>query len=374
MIQSEQISFHGLSEMYLEHREQILSILDTVLTRGARLNSEEISDFEQHYASFFGRRFAVAVGSATDGLVIALQALGIGPGDEVIVTSFSFIASASCILFLGATPVFVDVEPDTLLMDLNQVEDAITPRTRAIIAVQLYGQCLDFADLEALSNRYGVPLIEDAAQAVGSYQGKRRAGSLGRISVISFGPAKVVPGLTSGGLLCTDEPEIANQARLLRVHGHDPRTKNFVSLGYNSQMSAINAAVLSFYLSQDSQWNARRHQVAEQYEMGFKQIVQITPVLTAANAECNFHKYVVRVPNRRRLLVHAQTRHIPIGVHYEHPIPRYAIFRGKYRCTNDLPVVSAACREVVSLPIHPHMTSTQVGTVVEVIVGYFAGS
>lgn len=366
------ISFDGLGEIYQRHRDDTLEIIDQVLTRGERLRSTDIEMFEHACADAVHREFAVAVGSGSDGLLITLRALEIGPGDEVIVPAFSFAASASCILLLGATPVFVDVTPDHLLMDLHQVKEAITQKTKAIIGVQLFGQCLDFTELESLAHHHGIALIEDAAQAFSSYYNGRKAGSLGLASVLSFDPSKVVPGLTTGGIICTDDKAFFLKTQALRLHGYNVRTDNFEILGYNSQMSAINAAVLTWQLSLNDSWQQARKQIAVQYDQRLKQIPQIGRVLDVNAPGNNYHKYVIQISGRWRFIVYLQKRGIPTRIHYSRPLPRYHIFQGKSHCIGELPTASAACARVLSLPIHPCLQPDQVDYILTTIEEYFA--
>lgn len=367
MTRHQELSFEGLREAYIQHRDKILGIIDQVLTTGVRLRSQEVELFEQQCAQAVQRKFAVAVSSGTDALHLALRALGVGSGDEVIVTAFSFLASASSILLAGAIPVFVDIEPSTLLMDLNQVKDAITDKTKAIVAVQLFGQCLHFPDLEALASHYGIPIVEDAAQAFGSYDGERPAGSLGAISTFSFDPAKVIPGVTTGGVICTDDEKLYRQAQLLHFHGYNPRTDDTELIGYNSQMSAINAAVLSWQLTLESLWRQKRYQVAAQYEHRLGDLLGIKTLPSIHAAGNNYHKYVIQIPRRWYLMVQLRRAGIPFKIHYPRPIPRYSSFKDQGRCLNELPVSVAVSNRILSLPIHPFLLPDQIEFIIATI-------
>ena len=367
MTKHQEITFEGLSEAYVEHRDKILGIIDRVLATGMRLRSEEVELFEQRCAQAVQRKFAVAVNSGTDALHLALRALGVGPGDEVIVTAFSFLASGSSILLAGAIPVFVDILPSTLLMDVNQVEEAITDKTKAILVVQLFGQCLNFSELEVLASRYGIAIVEDAAQAFGSYDGERPAGKLGDISIFSFDPAKVIPGITTGGVICTDDERLYRQAQLLHFHGYNRRTDDTELLGYNSQMSAINAAVLSWQLTLEPVWRQKRCQIAVQYEKRLGELLGIKTLPSTRVGGNNYHKYVIQIPRRWYVMVQLRRQGIPFKIHYPRPIPKYSSFKERCRCLNELPVSGSVSNRVLSLPIHPFLLPDHVELIISAI-------
>lgn len=255
-------------------------------------------ELEQQCADTLGRHHAAAVGSGTDALTLALRACGVGPGDEVIVTSFSFIASASPILHLGATPVYVPVDPATLHMTPDACAAACTPATRAIIAVHLFGRCLPGIDtLEELVTTRGLYLIEDAAQAFGATHQGRPAGSFGHLSVLSFDPSKVLGGISTGGLVATDDEHLHRAVTTMRGHGYDSSTGEFTCLGVNSRMSSANAAVLLNHLRHQAAWREARARVAEQYRSGLAALPLLVPPGPTAGSLDNHHKYVLRTPH-----------------------------------------------------------------------------
>ena len=288
--------FAGAREM-TAHGAEYLEAIGAALAGGQALQGPQVGALEERLADACVRRFAVAVGSGTDALFFALAANGIGPGDEVLVPAFSFIATASCIVRAGARPVFADVDASGLL-DLESAAAACGPRTRALIAVQLYGQMLDPARLEAFAVERGLLLVEDAAQAFGAAADRRSAGSVGPVSCLSFDPTKTVSAPGSGGALLCDDEELAARVRRLRWHGRDAAGQ-FAALGYNSQLPTASAAVLLRKLDLDPGWTDRRRAIAVQYDAALAG-TPARPIGTLPRREHVFHKYVVRVRAQAR--------------------------------------------------------------------------
>jgi UDP-2-acetamido-2-deoxy-ribo-hexuluronate aminotransferase len=358
------VSFFGREAFYQRYRTSILEAIDSALADGHFLDGAAIGTFETICARRAGRRFAAAVNSGTDALTIALRAVGVGSGDEVVVTAFSFVASASPILLARTNPVFVDISPATYLMDLQQVRRAISPTTKAILAVQLFGQCLAPGPLEAIARDHGLILVEDAAQAFGSARDGRPAGGVGRVSVFSFDPSKVVGGLTTGGMLLTDDPNVYAAAVRLRSHGWDGRG-GFAQLGYNSRMSSLNAAMLADLIRHDPIRSRARRRVAHSYIDGLRDVPGLVLPTIPQRSHPNFHKFVVRTGRRDALRRHLALYGIETRVHYPIPLPNIEAMSGRFRTIGQLPHATRACQEVLSLPIHPELTDLEVQRVID---------
>jgi len=352
--------FAGAREM-AAHGDGYLAAIGAALVSGRALQGPQVAELEARLAGACGRAHAVTVGSGTDALFFALAAHGIGPGDEVLVPAFSFIATASCIVRAGARPVFVDVD-DAGLLDLESAAAACGTRARALIAVQLYGQMLDPAALEAFARERELVLVEDAAQAFGAATGKRRAGSVGRVSCLSFDPTKTVSAPGSGGAVLCDDDALAERLRRLRWHGRDAAGA-FAELGYNSQLPTAAAAVLLRKLELDAEWTRRRREVAAHYDAALDgtpaRAVGVLPGRSHV-----FHKYVLRVPAAAREGVRAAlaAQGVTTLVHYAVPLPRQPLF-GADGAAAAVPGAETLAGEVLSLPIHAFLADDEVARV-----------
>lgn len=368
---SSQVPFFGLDRQYRRYRETFLGITDQVLSTGQVLQGPAVSEFEEALCKVTGRRHAVAVGSCTDALAFALAAAGIGPGDEVLVTAFSFVASVSPILRVGAVPHFVDIDPRTYMMDLDRLEQRIGSATKAIIAVHLFGQALPISEMEEIADRHGLVLIEDAAQGLGAGHADRRVGSMGGISCLSFDPTKVVGSFSSAGAVVTDEPAIARKVAMQRYHGRDPASREYEMLGYNSQLSTEMAAILKFKLSKMEEWEAERGRIAEIYFHGLSELQQVlTLPHRIPESTHNWHKFVVRVSDRAAFIDALGKAGIQTLIHYPKAIsdtPRFKDAPG----STDTPAARRAAAEVLSLPIFAELDAAEARTVVQHIRGYY---
>ncbi|MBA4603650.1 DegT/DnrJ/EryC1/StrS family aminotransferase [Thermoactinomyces mirandus] len=365
------IDFFGLNKAYVEQKNKILYIIDSTLTKEEFLRGQSVQQLEKECSIVLERKYAIAVNSGTDALLLSLRSLGIGKGDEVIVSAFSFIASVSPILMVGATPVFIDIDPETYLMDLEKLESAITAKTKAIIAVQLYGQCIDPAQLESIAEKYNLWLIEDAAQAFGSERGNKVAGSIGNISAVSFDVSKVVGGLTTGGMVLTDDYELYTVATKLRSHGRDSTTGDFRKLGYNSQMSSINAAVLIWKISQEEKRRERRIGLAQRYMKNLVHLPEIKCTTIVDNGVHNFHKFVIRANHRDDLKEFLKKTGIETKIHYIKPLPHYEFIKEKSRIYSDIVHTEKASKEVLSLPIYPELQEEEVDYITDQIIEFY---
>jgi dTDP-4-amino-4,6-dideoxygalactose transaminase len=357
------IPFFGLDREFEALREPILERVEDVFRSGRLLQGPWIAELEGRLAALAGRRHAVAVNSCADALYFAFAALGIGPGDEVLVPDFSFAATASSVLRTGAVPVYVDIG-ERYELDLEHAAELVSPSTKALVYVDLYGRMGDAAALERFAANHDLLLVEDAAQTLGAAREGRAAGSVGAISCFSFDPTKVVSAPGSGGALLTDDDAIAWAVRTLRQHGKSP-AGTFDRIGQNAQMSSIVAAVLSVKLDHEERWLRARQATAAAYTATLASLAAAAPE-PAADREHVFHKYVVRVKGRDAVRAALEQRGIATLVHYDAPL-------------SALPFASASpkrgggeraarfAREVLSLPIHAHLRPEEVERICEAL-------
>ena len=331
------------------------TVLDTLRT-GQFVLGERVTRFEAEFAAYTGAAHAVGVGSGTDALVLALRALGIGPGDEVIVPALSFYASAEAVLLVGADPVLVDVDPDTLNLSVTAAEAALTPRTKALLPVHLYGLPADMPALAELARNHDLKVIEDAAQAVGATLHGEPVGSWGDACCYSFYPTKNLGAAGDGGMVTTPHAEVAEQVRLLRVHG-TTRPYFHEAVGYTSRLDALQAAVLSVKLPYLDGWNRRRRELAGCYDTHLAEL----PVKVPRQAGV-YHLYTVRVQNRDAVMAGLNERGIEARAYYPYALPDLPPLKGRERgnCAN----ARAAAAELLALPIYPNLREEQLGEVI----------
>lgn len=332
--------------------EELNAAFQRVLRSGQFVLGPEVEAFEQEVAQYLGVKHAVGLNSGTDALFIGLRALGIGPGDEVITTPFTFFATAEAISLVGATPIFVDIDPATFNLNPDLIKERITPRTKAILPVHLYGRPAEMEPILALAGQHGLKVLEDCAQAFGAtYRGKK-VGTLGHAGAFSFFPSKNLGAYGDGGLLVTDDDQVAETARMLRAHGS--RRKYFnETIGYNSRLDALQAAILRVKLPHVDAWNQARREAAQRYN---RLLADATGLLLPEVSEGHvFHQYTVRVLKGRREQVQKALAGEGIGtmVYYPVPVhllPVYGLPKGV------LPEAELACLEVLSLPLWPQMS------------------
>lgn len=329
--------------------DELMAAIQGVLKSGQFIMGPNVKAFEQEAAAYLGVKHAVGVNSGTDALVIALRAAGIGPGDEVITTPFTFFATAEAISQVGATPVFVDIDPRTFNINPDLIEPAITSRTRAILPVHLYGQAADMDPIMALAEKYNLKVIEDTAQAFGGEYKGRKLGTIGNAGCFSFFPSKNLGAFGDGGLIATNDDEIAEIARMLRVHGAKKKYYNEV-IGYNSRLDEIQAAILRVKLPHVDEWNEGRRQAARRYNELLKDVPGIITPYEDPNAKHVYHQYTIRVQNDRRdeLKNYLAENGIGTMVYYPLPVHLLSIYR------DGSPVLSISeqlAGKVLSLPL-----------------------
>jgi dTDP-4-amino-4,6-dideoxygalactose transaminase len=345
-------------------RSEILASIEEVIDANAFAGGPFVARFEEEFATFCGTPFAVGVGNGTDALWFALLALGIGPGDEVITVPHTFMATAEAISFCGATPVFVDIDAETYTMDPALLERAITPRTKAIIPVHLYGQMADMDPIMEIANRRGIPVIEDACQAHGaSYKG-RKAGSIGLAGCFSFYPGKNLGAFGEAGAVVTSDPTLASKIRTLRDHGQEKKYHHSM-VGWNGRMDGIQAAVLRVKLKSLEGWNAARRENARLYGTLLGNSEHLILPSTSGRGVHVFHLYVVRVKDRDRVLDAMSKRGISCGIHYPGPVHLQKAYSGLNLGPGSFPVTEQAAGEVLSLPMFAELTPAQIQSVAQ---------
>ena len=349
--------------------EELLRDFERVLRSGQFILGSEHDAFERELAQASGVRHAIGVASGTAALSIALLALGLEPGDEVIVPAFTYFASASAVTSLGARPVFVDVEPERLGLDPALVEAAITPRTRAIMAVHLYGLSCDLRPLVELGRRRSVAVLEDAAQAIGAMDQGRPVGTSSAAATLSFFPTKNLGGLGDGGAILTEDDELASRARLLRVHG-DAGNYTHVVLGTNARLDALQAAFLRTKLRHLPEWTEARRALAARY----RRRLAGTPVALPPDPDDSrhtYHQFTIRAPRRDALASRLKERGIATRVYYPLTVPAQPCFRSLGLAPGSFPVSEQLTREVLSLPIYPGLSADQVDRVAREIRAFY---
>lgn len=351
-------------------RDEIREAIQEVLDNTAFVGGKILADFEKKFAEFCGVKEGVGCSSGTSALHAALLACGIDSGDEVITVSHTFGATVEAILHAGATPVFVDIDPDTYTMDPAQIEARITPRTKAIIPVHLYGQCADMDAIGQIAKDRGLRLIEDAAQAHGARIGDQRAGSIGDMACFSFYPAKNLGAYGDAGIVVTDNEDLAKRARLIVNHG-SPDKYHHAVLGYNYRCDTLQAAVLGVKLQMIEHWNDQRRRAAHTYSELLRDVEGVTtPTERFYHV---YHLYVIRVANREGLQAHLNAKGVASGLHYPVPMHLQPILANHPQAKEgELPVTERVVKEILSLPMFPTITDRQVEKVVAGIQEFLA--
>ena len=366
------VPFIDLVPQFNAMSSEIMSAVETVFAEQKFILGDEVANLETEIAEYCDARAAIGCNSGTDALIIALQALGIGEGDEVITTPFSFFATASSICRVGATPVFVDIDPESFNLDPHAIEEAITPRTRAIMPVHLFGQCCEMETIWRLAQKHDLSIVEDACQAIGAeYQG-RRTGVLGTVGCFSFFPTKNLGGAGDGGMMTTDDPELAKKLKYLRVHG-DVGQYEHIEVGMNSRLDALQAAVLRVKLKQLENWTLARQKNAALYgEMFRHEGVTDSIVLPKIGPHQRhvFNQYCVRVRNGNRdtLLQELRARKIGCAVYYPKPLHLQTCFKYLGYRVGQFPQAEAASRDILALPSYPELPAHDQQRVVAAVV------
>lgn len=360
------VPFLDLGQHHEPLRGELLAAIATVLDASAFAGGPFVAAFERDWAAYCGALEAVGVGNGTDALWLALLACGVRPGDEVVTAPNSFIATAEAISLCGATPVFVDVVEDYHTMNPALLEAALTPRTRAIIPVHLYGQCADMDPILEIARRHALPVIEDACQAHGAEYKGRKAGTIGTAGAFSFYPGKNLGALGEGGAVTTNDPEIAARMRVLREHGQASKYHHDV-IGWNARLDGIQGAVLSVKLRHLEHANAARREAAALYCRLLADLPAVRLPAAAPYSTHNYHLFVVRTAGRDRVLRTLADKGIQCGVHYPRPIHLQAAYAFLGLGAGSFPVSERCANDVLSLPMFPELGAERVARVAEAL-------
>jgi len=362
----ETVPYLDLRAQYEPLRNEVLSALEEICESTSFAQGQATLEFDTKFAAYCGVNHSVSVNSGTSALHLALRCLDVGPGDEVVTVSMSFIATAWAISYVGATPVFVDIDPARRTLNPDNLEAAITSRTKSIIPVHLYGTPAEMDRITAIAERHGVPVIEDAAQSHGAtYRGKR-VGQFGRIACFSFYPSKNLGAYGEGGALVTNDASIAQRARSLRDHAQSQKYLHD-EIGYNYRMDSFQAAVLSIKLKHLDEWNTARIDRARQYTELLKESSYKLPA-HMSDSESVWHCYVIETPERDRVRSGLQDVGIQSAVHYPVPIHLQKAYAHLGYRSGDLPVTEALCEHCLSLPIYPELSKEKISRVASVLL------
>jgi dTDP-4-amino-4,6-dideoxygalactose transaminase len=362
----ETVPYLDLRAQYRPLRSEVLSAFEEICESTSFAQGRAASEFEGKFAAYCGVDHCVSLNSGTSALHLALRCLDVGPGDEVVTVSMTFIATAWAISYVGATPVFVDINPVRRTLDPDRLEAAITSRTKAIIPVHLYGMPAEMDRIMAIAERHGLPVIEDAAQAHGAkYRGKR-VGQFGQIACFSFYPSKNLGAYGEGGALITNDASIAQRARSLRDHAQSQKYLHD-EIGYNYRMDSFQGAVLAIKLKHLDEWNKARIDCARQYTELLKASSYRLPA-DISDSECVWHCYVIETPERDRVRAALEDVGIQSAVHYPVPIHLQKAYAHLNYRTGDLPVTEAVCERCLSLPIYPELSKENISRVASVLL------
>jgi dTDP-4-amino-4,6-dideoxygalactose transaminase len=356
-----------LKAQFAPLRAEIMAAVSDVFESQYFILGPQVAAFEQACAEYIGAPHAVGVSSGTDALLLALMALGIGPGDEVITTPYTFFATAGSVARLGATPVFVDIDPRTYNMDVTKIAAAITPRTKAIMPVHLYGQCVDMDPLLAVARKHKLCVIEDAAQAIGARYKDKQAGTRGTIGCFSFFPSKNLGGAGDGGLVTTADAALAEKMRQLRMHGMEPKYYHAL-IGGNFRLDALQAAVLRVKLNYLNAWHEGRRRNAAKYDAAFAACAAIVTPAVRPDCYMIFNQYVIRVPQRDTVLAALKAATIGSEVYYPVALHQQTCFAYLGHAAGAFPEAERAARETLALPIYPELTDEQLRYVVATVL------
>lgn len=358
------MQFIDLKKQYSLHKEEINAAIQKVLDGGQYILGPQVAELEKQLAEYVGVKHCLTVSSGTDSLQIALMALGVGPGDEVITVPFTFIASAEVISLVGATPVFVDIEPDTYNIDIDQLEAAITPKTKAIMPVSLFGQMPDFDKINAIANKHGIPVIEDGAQSFGATQNGRKSCGVSTISSTSFFPAKPLGCYGDGGALFTDDDKIAETMRLIRTHGSVEKHHHPI-VGLNGRFDSIQAAIMLAKFPHFPKEVKLREEIGARYSELLNDCCT-TPKIQMGNTHV-YAQYTIRVSNREEVQKKLSEKGIPTAVYYPVCLHEQPVYQHLGYTKGSFPVAEKASEEVLSLPMHPWLEKEDQDMVVETV-------
>jgi len=357
------MDFIDLKSQQARIKDKIDAGIQKVLAHGRYIQGPEVFELEEKLAAYTGAKYCISCANGTDALQIAQMALGVGPGDEIITPGFTYIATAETVALLGATPVYVDIDPKTYNMDPALLEAAITPRTKAIIPVSLFGQCPDMDAINDIAAKHNIPVIEDAAQSFGATYKGRKSCNLSTIATTSFFPSKPLGCYGDGGAIFTNDEELATIMRQIATHGQE-RKYHHIRVGVNSRLDTLQAAILMPKLEILDDEIAKRQQVADHYNAALRE-TGIEPPFVAPENTSAWAQYTIQVDNRDQLQAQLKEAGIPTMIYYPLPLNKQPAM-ADYEC--DLPVGDAAAADVLSLPMHPYLKKTEMTKIVELLV------
>jgi len=359
------IPFIDLKREYNLIKNEIDSAIADVFNRGIFILGDNVADFENEFARYCGSRFGIGVGNGTDAIKVALLACGIKNGDEVITVPNTAVPTVSAIVSAGAKPVFVDIEPDTYLIDPSKMEESITPKTKAIVPVHLYGQVADIEAINRIANKYNLKVIEDCAQASGAELNAKKAGSLSDVSAFSFYPTKNLGTYGDGGMVVTGDESIAKRAKLLRTYGFEGKYVSVIE-GFNSRLDELHASILRTKLKYLDEFNKMRVQIADIYDKHITNPAVIKPVRKTGCAHV-FHLYVIRTKNRDMLADYLKKNNVYTLIHYPIPIHLQKSYEYLGYKEGDFPVAEKTCGEILSLPLFVGLKDEEVFEIADLI-------
>ena len=360
------VPFLDLAAQQAEVAAEVLPVWQAQLAAAAFVGGPEVQAFEQEYAAYIGVEHVIGVSNGTDALELAFRAVGVGPGDEVVMPANTFIATAEAVSRIGAVPVFVDVDPEHLLIDPDAVAAAITPRTRAVVPVHLYGQTAPVEQVRAVADAHGIAVVEDAAQSQGASSAAGRAGTLGRVAATSFYPGKNLGAAGDAGAVMTDDAAVAALIRNVAAHGSSVKYVHD-RIGMNARLDAVQATVLRAKLRRLDTWNAARRSAAARYAELLADVDGVGVPQVRAGNEDVWHLYVVQVEQRDRVVAELTAAGVGVAIHYPTPVHLTTAYAGLGYRTGQFPVSEAAADRILSLPMFPHLTVEQQERVVTVL-------
>lgn len=363
-----QFPFINLASQYAAYKEEIDAAVHQVLDSSVFINGSAVSEFEQQMTTYIGCKASVACSSGTDALLMALMALDIGPGDEVITPSFTFVANAEVVTLLGAKAIFADVEYDTGLVNAETLEAVISPQTKALVPVSLFGQCPEMGPIAQLADEYQLPVVEDAAQSFGALQVNRRSGAMSQLACTSFFPAKPLGCYGDGGAVFINDEQHLEPIREIRNHGQSG-VYEYSRVGINGRLDAIQAAILSVKLRHYEEECEKRQELADRYEQELCKEVQ--PLAVLGSNRSVWAQYTIRCSRREALREHLASAGIPTAIYYPHPLHLQQVYR-EAAGYPELPVTERLAKEVLSLPMSPFLQSVEQEKVIATINAFFA--
>lgn len=362
-----------LAVQYKSIKEEVLRGVVGVLSKGNFILGEELSDFEDSFAKYCGARSCIGVANGTDALLLSLRALGVGVGDEVITVANTFIATVLPIVYLGAKPVLVDIDPQTYEINTSGLEQAITKKTKVIIPVHLYGMPAPIVDIMRIAKRHKLFVLEDACQAHGSSITGKRCGSFGDVAAFSFYPGKNLGAAGDGGAIVTNSKRLADKVRIMRDVGQVKKYNHDI-IGYNSRLDTLHAAILSVKLKRLDEWNKKRNQVANLYRKYLLDAPVVLPPVEPAGYVSNYHLFVIRTKKRPALLEFLKKNNVFGGIHYPIPVHLQKAMKSLGYKRGDFPITERYAKEILSLPMHPNLSGRDVIYISSLIKKFFSNS